>query len=201
MTGSDEATDNFYPGAPRLQLAAHETFDLTAGRPLRVRLFSRSPSDHVLLVVVHHIVSDGLSSAIFNRELSALYEAALAGADPDAVLPPLPVSFLDYAIWSRYAQQRAALRAPAAVLAVAPGRSGGTRPAVGPCAPRDPEAGRRRPRGQGAPRDEQRACDPRAAQRRNAVHGVDVGVARPAGPLRCRRRHCGRDSERRARPP
>src|SRR5690606_443151 len=55
---SDRAGD-LYPGMPLLQVAAHEPFDLAAGRPLRVRLFRRSPNDHVLLVVVHHIVSDG----------------------------------------------------------------------------------------------------------------------------------------------
>src|SRR5690606_6927974 len=99
-TGDHRAGD-LYPGMPLLQVAAHEPFDLAAGRPLRVRLFRRSPSDHVLLVVVHHIVSDGWSSGVFNRELNTLYEAALAGADPDAALTPLPVSFLDYAIWSR----------------------------------------------------------------------------------------------------
>src|SRR5690606_24435366 len=97
---SDRAGD-LYPGMPLLQVAAHEPFDLAAGRPLRVRLFRRSPNDHVLLVVVHHIVSDGWSSGVFNRELNTLYEAALAGADPDTALTPLPVSFLDYAIWSR----------------------------------------------------------------------------------------------------
>jgi len=59
-------------------MAAHEPFDLAAGHPLRVRLFRRSPDDHVLLVVVHHIVSDGWSSGIFVRELCTLYETALA---------------------------------------------------------------------------------------------------------------------------
>src|SRR5690606_41979753 len=60
-TGDHRAGD-LYPGMPLLQVAAHEPFDLAAGRPLRVRLFRRSPNDHVLLVVVHHIVSDGWSS-------------------------------------------------------------------------------------------------------------------------------------------
>jgi amino acid adenylation domain-containing protein len=101
-TGDHRAGDLYlYPGMPLLQVAAHEPFDLAAGRPLRVRLFRRSPNDHVLLVVVHHIVSDGWSSGVFNRELNTLYEAALAGADPDAALTPIPVRFLDYAIWSR----------------------------------------------------------------------------------------------------
>ncbi|MCL4773584.1 MAG: amino acid adenylation domain-containing protein, partial [Burkholderiaceae bacterium] len=90
-----------YPHTPLLQAAANEPFDLAAGRPLRVRLFRRSPDDHVLLVVVHHIVSDGWSSGIFNRELGALYEVALAGGDPDTALAPLPSSYLDYAIWTR----------------------------------------------------------------------------------------------------
>src|SRR5690606_35627654 len=57
------------------------------------------PTDHVLLLVTHHIVSDALSTAILGRELGILYEAALSDARLDAVLPPLPVSFLDYALW------------------------------------------------------------------------------------------------------
>jgi len=99
-TGS-AAAGGLYPAMPRLKLAAHEPFDLAAGRPLRAKLLRRSPNDHVLLLVAHHIVTDGLSTAIVERELGVLYEAALSGARLDAVLPPLPVSFLDYAIWSR----------------------------------------------------------------------------------------------------
>ncbi|RPH65347.1 MAG: amino acid adenylation domain-containing protein, partial [Burkholderiales bacterium] len=98
---NDDVAGDLYPSTPLLQVAAHEPFDLAAGRPLRVRVFRRSPSDHVLLVVVHHIVSDGWSSGVFARELRELYEAALTGADPGSQLPPLPVSYVDYAIWSR----------------------------------------------------------------------------------------------------
>ena len=98
---SSAAAAGLYPATPRLQLAAHEPFDLAAGRPLRARLLRSSPTDHVLLLVAHHIVSDGLSTAILQRELGILYEAALSGAALDAVLPPLPVSFLDYALWRR----------------------------------------------------------------------------------------------------
>ncbi|MCL4775586.1 MAG: amino acid adenylation domain-containing protein, partial [Burkholderiaceae bacterium] len=95
-----------HPVAPLLHLAAHEPFDLAAGRLLRTRLIRSSPTDHALLLVVHHIVSDGLSTTILERELGALYAAALpdaavADAVLDALLPPLPISFLDYAIWSR----------------------------------------------------------------------------------------------------
>ena len=55
--------------------------------------------EHVLLVTMHHIVSDGWSMGVLTRELSALYGAFAEGrADP---LPPLPIQYADYAAWQR----------------------------------------------------------------------------------------------------
>jgi amino acid adenylation domain-containing protein len=74
-------------------------FDLAAGPLLRTRLVRFGPEDCVLVVVVHHIVFDGWSQAVFLREFAALYEAFAAGL-PEP-LPPLGVQFADYAIWER----------------------------------------------------------------------------------------------------
>jgi amino acid adenylation domain-containing protein len=94
--------DSANPGASLIALAASEPFDLAAGRMLRVRVFRRTATDWVLLLVAHHIAYDGWSSGILIRELGRLYEAACAGeCEPEAVLPPLPTSFLDFAQWNR----------------------------------------------------------------------------------------------------
>ncbi|HEV3456261.1 MAG TPA: amino acid adenylation domain-containing protein, partial [Thermoanaerobaculia bacterium] len=77
-------------------------FDLSRGRLLRTVLLRRGAGEHLLVVVMHHIVSDGWSLALFTRELAALYPA-FAGGSPAAapVLPELPVQYADYAVWQR----------------------------------------------------------------------------------------------------
>jgi amino acid adenylation domain-containing protein len=55
--------------------------------------------DNVLLLTMHHIVSDGWSAGVLFRELAALY-GAFARGEPDP-LPPLPVQYADYAAWHR----------------------------------------------------------------------------------------------------
>ena len=83
-------------------LAAEEAsapFDLEAGPLIRGQLVRMGPADHVLLITLHHIVSDGWSMAILTRELSALYRAFAAGEDDP--LAPLEVQYADYAAWQR----------------------------------------------------------------------------------------------------
>ncbi|SCL70623.1 non-ribosomal peptide synthetase [Micromonospora peucetia] len=75
-------------------------FDLTTGPLIRGRLVSLAPDRHVLLVTMHHVVSDGWSIGILTRELGALYTAFHHG-QPDP-LPPLPVQYADYAAWQRH---------------------------------------------------------------------------------------------------
>ncbi|MBZ4423406.1 condensation domain-containing protein, partial [Myxococcus sp. RHSTA-1-4] len=74
-------------------------FDLTRGPLFRVSLLRLTPEDHVLLLNMHHIVSDGWSMGILIRELAALYEAHASGRTPQ--LPLLPVQYADYAVWQR----------------------------------------------------------------------------------------------------
>ncbi len=85
-----------------LRLAAADArwiFDLAAGPLARFTLLRLSGGDHVLLVNLHHIVSDGWSMGVLIREMAAFYEAARAGLP--ASLRPLPVQYPDFAVWQR----------------------------------------------------------------------------------------------------
>ncbi len=90
-----------------LRAEAAEPFDLTAGPLVRV-LLAEVPGtgaahgtepEHVLVLAMHHIVTDGWSMGIVTRELSELYAAAVRGTAP--ALPPLPVQYPDFAVWQR----------------------------------------------------------------------------------------------------
>ncbi|SFW72931.1 non-ribosomal peptide synthetase [Amycolatopsis australiensis] len=74
-------------------------FDLATGPLLRMTLLRLAEQEHVCVLVMHHIVTDGWSSAILFQELSAAYESYLAGAEPD--FPELPIQYADYAVWQR----------------------------------------------------------------------------------------------------
>src|SRR5215213_423074 len=79
--------------------AAREPFDLERGPLFRAGLLRLSEEEHVLLVTMHHVVSDGWSMGVFWRELGALYEAFLRG-EPSPLEEP-PVQYADYALWQR----------------------------------------------------------------------------------------------------
>ncbi|HKH46873.1 MAG TPA: amino acid adenylation domain-containing protein [Thermoanaerobaculia bacterium] len=74
-------------------------FDLRTGPLLRLTLVRLAARDHLLLVNLHHIVSDGWSMQVLLRELVALYEAL--SREAPAVLPELPFQYADFAVWQR----------------------------------------------------------------------------------------------------
>jgi len=74
-------------------------FDLSRGPLLRAKLLRLDNEEFVLIIVMHHIVSDGWSINIFIRELADLYEAI--GHQKEINLPRLPVQYADFAAWQR----------------------------------------------------------------------------------------------------
>ncbi|MFG1891301.1 amino acid adenylation domain-containing protein [Micromonospora sp. NPDC049051] len=79
---------------------ALEPFDLASGPVVRGELVRLAVDDHVLLLTVHHIASDGWSSGVLVGEVLALYEAfGVAGVGE--VLAPLAVQYGDFAVWQR----------------------------------------------------------------------------------------------------
>ncbi|MEA5624786.1 non-ribosomal peptide synthetase, partial [Nostoc sp. UHCC 0251] len=76
-----------------------EPFDLSSESLLRATLLVLSQTEHVLIVCMHHIVSDGWSMGVFVEELIALYNAY--SIDQASPLPSLPIQYADFAIWQR----------------------------------------------------------------------------------------------------
>jgi len=85
-----------------LSLAAHEArlpFDLAAGPLLRCSLLRLQQDEHLLLITMHHIISDGWSLGVMVREIKALYAAFAAGQQ--SPLPDLEIQYADFAAWQR----------------------------------------------------------------------------------------------------
>ena len=78
---------------------ARQPFDLAAGPLIRGTLIRTGPDRHLFVLVMHHIITDGRSMQIVMEELSASYRAELTGVP--AALPPLRMSYSDYAVWQR----------------------------------------------------------------------------------------------------
>ncbi|MEM7586501.1 MAG: amino acid adenylation domain-containing protein, partial [Acidobacteriota bacterium] len=89
------------PGALMRLLDQHlaQPFELARPPLWRALLVRLDDHEHVLQVVMHHIISDGWSLGVLIRELTELYRAGCAGRA--AQLPPLPVGFADFAAWQR----------------------------------------------------------------------------------------------------
>src|SRR5260370_27729477 len=82
-----------------LRHEAQRPFDLSQGPLIRAVLLQLDETEHILLITMHHIVTDGWSVGIFHRELSALYAAFLKGRP--SPLAELPIHYMDYAVWQR----------------------------------------------------------------------------------------------------
>ncbi len=84
----------------RLALAeGKQTFDLSKDPLLRAVLLRLSAQEHVLFLIMHHIVSDDWSMEIFAREIAALYQSFSAGKS--SPLPELAIQYADFAAWQR----------------------------------------------------------------------------------------------------
>ena len=81
----------------RLVEETQRPFDLERGPVMRVSLFTRSAQEHILLLVIHHIVVDFWSLAVILNELGVLYPAEKAGRP--AALPPLDLQYTDFVRW------------------------------------------------------------------------------------------------------
>jgi amino acid adenylation domain-containing protein len=78
---------------------AIQPFDLTRVPLLRITLVQLHERENVLLVTMHHIVSDGWSNEILINEFAALYEGMCIGRPPQ--LPELKIQYADFAVWQR----------------------------------------------------------------------------------------------------
>ncbi|MCH6234725.1 non-ribosomal peptide synthetase [Cognataquiflexum rubidum] len=74
-------------------------FDLTRDHMMRACIITLAPNAHCLVIILHHIASDGWSASILKKELKELYTALSIGNSPD--LPELPYQYADYALLQR----------------------------------------------------------------------------------------------------
>ncbi|MEY9927497.1 amino acid adenylation domain-containing protein/non-ribosomal peptide synthase protein (TIGR01720 family) [Catenulispora sp. GP43] len=88
-----------------LETLAAAPFDLSTGPLLRARLVRTAPDEHVLILAVHHIATDGWSMGVLGRDLGEFYAAACERRQPE--LPDIPVRYTGYAAWQRGRTDRA----------------------------------------------------------------------------------------------
>ncbi len=82
-----------------LQKESVFAFDLVNGPVMRPTVIRHAPDDHVFMLCLHHIATDGYSRAIIYGDLTTLYESIGAGVPSN--LAPLPIQYADYAVWHR----------------------------------------------------------------------------------------------------
>ena len=121
------------------QALARQGFDLTHAPLLRVALYRVAESTHLLVLVIHHIVSDGWSMGVLGRELAASTPATVKP------LPALPVQYPDYALWQRAAAAGRDAGTATRLLAGPTGRAAAAGTAHRPSAAARPELSRRPP--------------------------------------------------------
>ena len=98
LRASLEHTRQFQSGA-RIRQEMFQPFNLSAGPLIRGLLIHNSVTEHVLIITVHHIISDGWSLGVFMDEFNMIYYS-LAQNRPIS-LPALPFQYADFAIWQR----------------------------------------------------------------------------------------------------
>ena len=98
LTGLPEAEQD-EEALRRARAEAQRPFDLGRGPLLRVTLLRLGEENHVVLLTMHHIVSDGWSTGVLVREIAALYDAF--SHDRSSPLPEIPVQYADFARWQR----------------------------------------------------------------------------------------------------
>ena len=81
------------------QIEGERPFDLAVGPLLRAHLVRISANENVLVITMHHIITDGWSMGVFLRELATLYGAFCAGQP--SPLAELPIQYADYSVWQR----------------------------------------------------------------------------------------------------
>lgn len=74
-------------------------FDLALGQPVRSRLITLAPNDHLFFVTIHHLVGDAWSFDLLLKEIAAQYEGLIEQSKP--ALPALPVQYADFADWQK----------------------------------------------------------------------------------------------------
>ncbi|HEX6290388.1 MAG TPA: condensation domain-containing protein, partial [Herpetosiphonaceae bacterium] len=94
-----------------VQAIVQQPFDFAQGPLWRVVLVQQTPTEHLLVWVLHHSIFDGWSQGVLLRELSLLYRGFVQHNPVE--LPPLPIQYADYAVWQR---QWLAQGAPRSVL-------------------------------------------------------------------------------------
>ena len=99
-----------------------QPFDLARGPLVRARLLRLDQKQHVLLLMLHHIVFDGWSEGILHRELAALYVALAAGRP--SPLAPVPIHYADFATWHAPTPAGRNVEVRGRLLAAAAGRDG-----------------------------------------------------------------------------
>ncbi len=82
-----------------VQEESGRAFDLSRGPLMRAQVLRVGPENHIILCTLHHIISDGWSMGVLNRELEVLYEAFAKGQS--SPLEELPVQYGDFAVWQR----------------------------------------------------------------------------------------------------
>ena len=100
-----------------LRLASREAqqpFDLGQASLMRVKLLRLAEDEHILLLMMHHIISDEWSIGVLLTEIGVLYEAFTTGRNP--ALPDLPVQYGDFAVWQQKWLQGEAFQKQLSVL-------------------------------------------------------------------------------------